>query len=151
MHAAPTGTGSGAAAGVRIGARVAAIVAATTIGSIVGLGLRHGSALDPFTLAGHALVTSLGYSWLATAIGLVLHLLWVGALGVSFGALASRRTGLGLAGAALLVAAAGWLVARLLPIPFRIAAGGSLDAPERIFLYIVIAVTLAIGVRFIRG
>ena len=50
---------------ITAGIRVGAVAAAATIGAVIGLGLRHGLALRPFTSAGRALFEKLGLAAMA--------------------------------------------------------------------------------------
>ena len=135
--------------------RTGMIVGATTAGAVIGVGLRHGDALEPFMIAGHALLsTSSGLvplPWLALAGGLALHLMLMLVVGGLFALVALRARGpvlaLGAASYAVCVAlAAQWMG------PAALGAFGALlsTRPQWIFLMALLASALIAGVRWSR-
>lgn len=121
-------------------------------GVLMGLGVRDGSALEPFQQFGRmttASVTGLVPSLaLAAAVGLGGHLLWMLVLGVGF-ALVARTPHVGrLAVLALLYSAiAGWLTMRVLPSLLGAAGVASLSTSQFLFFLALFALALVVGTR----
>lgn len=121
-------------------------------GVLMGLGLRHGAALEPFQQLGRvttASVTGLVPSAaIAVAVGLLGHLFWMLVLGVGF-ALVARTPQVGrLAVLALLFSAiAGWLTMRVLPSLLGAAGVASLSTGQFLLFLALLALALTLGTR----
>lgn len=134
--------------------RVGVLAVATTLGAVVGFGVRAGGAGRVLSAAGLALrglpaVVSPDRGLGATALlGALHHVVLVLAWSAAFTALAGRWRGARLVLAAAAFAAVSWaLDARWLPAPLRLAAG-TLDRPQRVVAFVLLAAALAVGTRF---
>jgi hypothetical protein len=138
---------------IRRGLVTAGIAAAATAGTLCGFGVRMGTPARPFNavailLLGDRAVGIWGFDGTVTMTGVLLHLLVVTGWSILFAALAGSLRGLRLLGAAVLVAAVAfgvdaWLFSRMLG-----AGIGDVLAPgQRVALYLVLAVSLAMGMR----
>ena len=142
---------SRAGAGIRVGA----VAAAATVGAVIGLGLRHGLALRPFTSAGVALFERLGIpvmrSAVATVTGIALVTCAIILLGVCFTFVAAPLRGLRLLLSALMFAAIGWgaslyVVRSILVLSDAIVLGSA----QRVFIFAMLAMALVAGMRLAR-
>ena len=138
------------------GIRIGLIAAATTAGALVGLGLRHGVATQPFLLTGRAFADStLGTGappLVATAIGLFVHAFWMVLWGVCFAVLAPAPVGLrGVAVAAVLAALVGVLASSFLPGALGAGALAALTVPQTVFLLILFGLSLLFGASVSRA
>jgi hypothetical protein len=138
------------------GVRVGAVAAATTIGAVVGLGLRHGLATRPFMTAGYAVLETLGVraalrGAAPTAVGLMAVAAAIIVLGVCFTFVAASLRGLRLLLVALLFAAGAWAAyAYIVPSILVPSAGLELGTAQRVFLFTLLALALAVGMRLAR-
>lgn len=135
-----------------VGLRVGLITGAATIGVLIGLGLRHGSALAPFQLYGRmtsaALTGFVPSPTVAVVVGLAGHLYWMVVLGTGFALVARSPRLVPLTIAALLCSAiAGWLAMRMLPSLLGAAAVASLTTGQLLFFQAVLALALVAGMR----
>lgn len=135
-----------------IGVRAGLLAAAATSGTVVGLGLRDGSALMPFVLLGRSLfarVTGvLPQPAVALIAGIVVHTGWMVVWGVCFTVVAARLRWPRVLIAALLVSViAGLLARRLWPFALGAAAMASLSAPETFLYLVLLGLSLATGTR----
>src|SRR5215216_424537 len=66
---------------MRTGVRVGGLAGATTAGVLVGLGMRHGTAVDPFLVQGRAFLSILGAQapppGVAVGVGTIVHFIWM--------------------------------------------------------------------------
>lgn len=130
--------------------RVGLLAGAATAGVLIGLGLRHGTALQPFAASGRTMVSA--FAWrvpeapLAFA-GAVLHF----AIVTFFAWLAvalTKRTGDRALLASALAGVVAWTLARwVFPLSIRALTADLSDA-QQLFYYTVFAVTLWGGIRF---
>jgi hypothetical protein len=135
--------------------RVGLIAAAATAGVLVGLGLRHGAALTPFSLYGRAVLASvtglLAPPGLATAIGFAGHTFWMLLWGVCFSVVAAPlRAPLLAAAAAFFAAILGLLAATVLPSALGAGALASLSGAQMAFFLVCMAGALYLGMRLAR-
>ena len=137
------------------GIRVGAVAAATTIGAVIGLGLRHGLATRPFMTAGYAVLetigvrTSRGAAPIAIGVAAVAGAIIV--LGVCFTFVAASLRGLRLFLVALLFAATAWAVyVYLVPSVLVLSGGIELGKAQRVFLFTLLGLGLAAGMRLAR-
>lgn len=137
------------------GIRVGAVAAAATVGAVIGLGLRHGLALRPFTSAGVALFERLGIpvmrSAVATVTGIALVTCAIILLGVCFTFVAAPLRGLRLLLSALMFSAIGWgaslyVVRSILVLSDAIVLGSA----QRVFIFAMLAMALVAGMRLAR-
>ena len=140
---------------VRVGVRVGIVAAAVTIGAVIGLGMRHGLALRPFVAAGRAALDGLGVaapsSGVAAALGILVHVLTVVVLGVCFTFVAAPLRGVRLLIVALLFGSVAWLLsAYVLPSILATGAGVVLGTAQRVFVFLLLALGLAVGMRLAR-
>jgi hypothetical protein len=126
------------------------------IGAIVGLGLRHGLATRPFMTAGYAVLETLGVRAASrgaapTAVGLAAVAAAIIVLGVCFTFVAASLRGLRLMIVALLFAASAWAVyAYIVPSILVLSDGLELGTAQRVFLFTLLALALAVGMRLAR-
>ena len=137
------------------GLRVGTVAAAATIGAVIGLGLRHGLALRPFSTAGRALLATSGAtdaSAGATAVvGLVLVTIAIILLGVCFTYVAAPLRGIRLVGAAIVFAAIGWVASvYVVPSILVLSAEIVLGTAQRVFICALLALSLVVGMRLAR-
>lgn len=131
------------------------VAGAVTIGALIGLGLRHGRALRPFSAAGRALIERLGgampATWAAALLGVAVYLLWVVVLGVCFTLVAAPLRGVRVLAAAVAFAGVAWLVSgRVIPAMLALTAGDVLGTAQRVFVWTLLALGLAVGMRLAR-
>jgi len=140
-----------AGAGIRVGA----VAAATTVGAVIGLGLRHGLALRPFTSAGVALFDRLGVATMsgsaATIAGIALVTAAIILLGVCFTIVAAPLRGLRLLLSASMFAAVGWGVSLYVVRSVLVLSDGTvLGSAQRVFIFAMLALALVAGMRLAR-
>ena len=134
------------------GIRIGGVAAAATAGVIVGLGLRHHSAMRPFLMSGRATFAALtglvAPTLLATTLGILAHACWMVLWGICFSMVATPLRGTQRPfAAALLVLLAGFLSRSV--APGALGAGGMAtqgDA-ELVVLLGVFALALLGGIR----
>jgi hypothetical protein len=132
---------------VGIGVRTGVLAAAATAGAIVGLGLRHGDALGPFTLAGRTVVGA-APTIVAAVAGAGLHLGWMVVWGACFTLVAAALRGPKLLVAAALFATGVWALSTyVLPGVAPAARAAGLSIPQSVFLHLLLALGLASGMR----
>jgi hypothetical protein len=138
------------AAGIRVGA----VAAAATIGAVIGLGLRHGLALRPFTSGGRALFEKLGVVGTSSAsaiVGLMMAACAIIVLGVCFTVVAAPLRGLRLLGVALVFGAIAWLVSGfVVPSILALSSGTVLGGAQRVFIFSLLSLALVVGMRLAR-
>lgn len=139
------------AAGVRVGT----VAAAATIGAMIGLGLRHGLALRPFTATGVALLETFGVRASPGALPVILGLSLVAAaiivLGVCFTVVAAPLRGLRLLAVACVFGAIGWAVSTfVVPSVLAPSAGAVLGTGQQVFVCGLLALALVAGMRLAR-
>jgi hypothetical protein len=123
------------------------LAAATTAGAIIGLGLRHGAAVDPFTLTGRPLVGAAPVL-VATIAGFALHFGWMLVWGACFTLVAASLRGGRLAAAAIVFAIALWGLSNyLVPSAEPATRAAALTAPQSLFVHLLLALGLASGMR----
>jgi hypothetical protein len=138
-----------------IGIRVGLISAAATGGVLVGLGLRHQSALLPFEITGRTVLTSrLGLFVMpavATAVGGLVHSAWMILWGLVFVTVARDARGprLYLVGAAV-AGGAGLFSFFFMASAMGAAAAAGLTSIQALLLTGVLAVSLAAGRRAVQ-
>ncbi|MGQ0765765.1 MAG: hypothetical protein ACT4OZ_08880 [Gemmatimonadota bacterium] len=137
---------------VGTGVRTGLLAAAATAGALVGLGLRHEAALQPFLNAGRAfLSTSSGLvplAWLALIGGLMLHFAWMTAWGIAFTILSWRSSGRRKAiTAVVLVTLLGLLVTMRTPSLLGVVGSAALTVPQLVFVLALMAIALLAGAR----
>ena len=139
------------AAGIRVGA----VAAAATIGAVIGLGLRHGLALRPFTSAGRALFEKLGVVGTSSAsaiVGLMMAACAIIVLGVCFTVVAAPLRGLRLLGAAIVFGAIAWGVsAFVVPSILEWSTVAVLGGAQRLFIFGMLTIALVAGIRLARS
>jgi hypothetical protein len=138
-----------------LGIRVGTVAAAATIGAMIGLGLRHGLALRPFTSTGAALLERLGVGVTRGALPVILGLSLVAAaiivLGVCFTVVAAPLRGLRLLGVAFVFGALGWAVSTyVVPSILAPSAGAVLGPAQQVFVCALLAIGLVAGMRLAR-
>jgi hypothetical protein len=144
-------TESRTAAGIRVGT----VAAAATIGATIGLGLRHGLALRPFTSTGAALLETFGLDASRGVLPVILGLLLVAGaiivLGVCFTVVAAPLRGLRLLAAACAFGALGWAVSTfVVPSILTPSAGAVLGTGQQVFVYALLTLALVAGMRLAR-
>ena len=137
------------------GVRVGIVAASTMIGAVVGLGLRHGLALRPFTSAGYSVLETLGVRASRGATPIVTGVIVVAAaiivLGVCFTFVAASLRGLRVLIVAILFAASAWAVYVYIVPSILVRTGGiELGTAQRVFLFVLLALGLAVGMRLAR-
>lgn len=140
---------------ISVGLRVGTVAAAATIGAVIGLGLRHGLALRPFTTAGRALLEKIGIAGTPSASALVGLAMAAGAiivLGVCFTVVAAPLRGFRLLGVALVFGAIAWSVsAFVVPSILAWSTGAVLGGPQRLFIFGMLTIALVAGMRLARS
>ena len=137
------------------GFRVGAVAAATMIGAVIGLGLRHGLALRPFMSAGYGVLETLGVrasrGVTPIAVGVAAVATAIIVLGVCFTFVAASLRGLRLFVVALAFAASAWAVTvYIVPSILGQSDGITLGTAQRVFLFTLLALGLAVGMRLAR-
>lgn len=138
------------------GVRVGVVAAAIMIGAVIGLGLRHGLATRPFLTAGYGVLETLGVRAVSRgaapiAVGLVAVAVAIIVLGVCFTFVAASLRGLRLLAVALLFAASAWAVyVYVVPSILVPSDGIELGTGQRVFLFTLLALGLAVGMRLAR-
>lgn len=131
------------------------VAAAATIGAVIGLGLRHGLALRPFTSAGRALLEKIGIAGTASAsalVGLVLAACAIIVLGVCFTIVAAPLRGLRLLAVAIVFGAIAWSVsAFVVPSILAWSSGAVLGSAQRVFIFGMLTIALVAGMRLARS
>ena len=140
---------------VTTGIRVGAVAAATTVGAVIGLGLRHGLSLRPFTSAGMALFDRLGLpvmrAYAPTFAGLTLVTAAVIVLGVCFTFVAAPLRGVRLLLVALMFAAIGWAASLYVVHSILVLSDSTvLGMAQRVFIFVLLAIALVAGMRLAR-
>lgn len=126
------------------------IAGAATAGALIGLGWRHGAALDPFTFAGRAMLGAVR-DGVAVAAGFALHVAWTMVWGACFTVVAAPLRGGRLMVAALAFAAALWAVSTFaLPGVSPVMRVAGLSIVRALFVYLVLAIALVMGMRLAR-
>ena len=101
---------------IRAGVRAGLVAAAATAGAIIGFGIRHNDWAGPFASLGQQVIEGLGVTapsrFLTSATGMVAHASWMMIWGITFAALAHRRTPVLSALIAVLVAVGAMFIAR---------------------------------------
>jgi hypothetical protein len=140
---------------IAVGIRVGAVAAAATIGAVIGLGLRHGLALRPFTSAGGALFEKLGVVGTSSAsavVGLAMAACAIIVLGVCFTVVAAPLRGFRLLGVALVFGAIAWSVsAFVMPSILAWSTGAVLGGAQRLFIFGMLTIALVAGMRLARS
>ena len=138
------------------GVRVGVVAAATTIGAVIGLGLRHGLATRPFMTAGYAVLEALGARAASRgvtpiAVGVAVVAAAIIVLGVCFTFVAASLRGLRLVLVALLFGASAWAAyVYIVPSILVLSDGLELGTGQRVFLFTLLALALAVGMRLAR-
>jgi hypothetical protein len=131
------------------------LAAATTIGAVIGLGLRHGLALRPFSSTGRAVLSRLGFAPTAVTsviVGLAAVTCAVVVLGVCFTVVAAALRGVRLLVAALVFGALAWAVNGLVvPSILALSSGAVLGDAQRVFIFALLALALVVGMRLARS
>ena len=144
-------TESRTAAGIRVGT----VAAAVTIGALIGLGLRHGLALRPFTSTGIALLQTVGADTSRGAVPVIVGLSLVTAaiivLGVCFTVVAAPLRGIRLLMTAGGFGVIGWAVATyVVPSILAPSDGAVLGTAQQVFVTTLLALGLVVGMRLAR-
>ena len=131
------------------------MAAAATIGAVIGLGLRHGLALRPFTTAGGALFEKLGVVGTSSAsaiVGLTMAAFAIIVLGVCFTVVAAPLRGFRLLGVAIAFGAIAWGVsAFVVPSILAWSTGAVLGSAQRLFIFGMLTIALVAGMRLARS
>ena len=125
--------------------RIACIALAGTIGAMGMLGHRRGGAIELFAAGGHLLV-SRAAPIVASAIGIVIHGVWMLLWAIVLVALARHHGGLRASLATLVVAAVAFAAAIALPSSL-IGPVATLTIGERALVHVVLALSLMLGMR----
>jgi len=140
---------------ISAGLRVGTVAAAATIGAVIGLGLRHGLALSPFTSVGRALFEKIGLTGAAlgsAVVGLAMVACAIMLLGVCFTVVAAPLRGLRLLGVALVFGAIAWSVsAFVVPSILVWSTGAVLGNAQRVFIFGMLTIALVAGMRLARS
>src|SRR5512138_924086 len=140
---------------IATGIRVGMLAAATTVGAVIGLGLRHGLALRPFSSTGRAVLGRLGIEPSAVTsviVGLAAVTCAVVVLGVCFTVVAAALRGARLFVAALVFGALAWAVNGLVvPSILALSSGAVLGDAQRVFIFALLALALVVGMRLARS
>src|SRR5215831_4940909 len=140
---------------ISVGLRVGTVAAGATIGAVIGLGLRHGLALKPFTSAGRALFEKIGIAGTASAsavVGLAMVTCAIIVLGVCFTVVAAPLRGLRLLGVAIVFGAIAWSVsAFVVPSILAWSTGAVLGSAQRVFIFGMLTIALVAGMRLARS
>lgn len=137
------------------GVRVGIVAAAATTGALVGLGLRHGLALRPFSNAGRSLLATIGVdsapAVVAVIVGLAVLVAAIIVLGVCFTVVAATLRGARLIAVAMLFSAIGWVVsAYVVRAMLASSTGAVLGTAQRVFVCALLAFALVAGMRLAR-
>jgi hypothetical protein len=140
---------------VTVGIRVGTVAAAATIGAVIGLGLRHGLSLRPFTSTGAAVFDRIGIPVMRQTAATVAGILLVGTaiivLGVCFTIVAAPLRGLRLLLAALMFAAIGWGASLYVVRSILVLSDATvLGMAQRVFVFALLALSLVVGMRLAR-
>ena len=139
---------------ITAGIRVGAVAAAATIGAVIGLGLRHGLALRPFTSAGRALFERLGVVGTSSAsaiVGLMMAACAIIVLGVCFTVVAAPLRGLRVLIVAIAFGAIAWGFAGfVVPSVLALSTGAVLGNAQRVFIFGLLSLALVVGMRLAR-
>ena len=131
------------------------VAAAATIGAVIGLGLRHGLALRPFTSAGRALFEKIGITGTTSTsavVGLAMAACAIIVLGVCFTVVAAPLRGLRLLGVAIVFGAIAWSVsAFVVPSILAWSTGAVLGSAQRVFIFGMLTIALVAGMRLARS
>ena len=130
------------------------VAAAATIGAVIGLGLRHGLALRPFTATGRALFEKVGVvgTPATTAIlGILSVACAIIVLGVCFTVVAAPLRGLRLLGVAIAFGVVAWSVsAFVVPSILALSSGIVMGSAQRVFIFSLLSLALVVGMRLAR-
>lgn len=137
------------------GMRVGALGGAATAGAVIGLGYRHQYATPPFAIFGREAALRLGIPLTADPVamvaGAVIHVTLLLLWGICFALFAGRLRGLALLAAAVIFSAfVGALSATVLPAAMGVGAMATLTVPQTVFYLVVLALSLAAGMRLAR-
>ena len=131
------------------------LAAATTIGAVIGLGLRHGLALRPFSSTGQAVLAKLGVAAAPTTsviVGIALVACAVIVLGVCFTVVAAALRGVRLLVVALVFGALAWAVTGVVvPSVLALSSGTVLGDAQLVFVFALLALALVVGMRLARS
>ena len=140
---------------IATGIRVGMLAAATTIGAVIGLGLRHGLALRPFSSTGQAVLAKLGVAATPTTsviVGIALVACAVIVLGVCFTVVAAALRGVRLLVVALVFGALAWAVTGVVvPSVLALSSGTVLGDAQLVFVFALLALALVVGMRLARS
>lgn len=140
---------------IATGIRVGMVAAATTIGAVIGLGLRHGLAMRPFSSTGRGVLEKLGVTPApATSViaGIAIVMCAVIVLGVCFTVVAAALRGIRLLVVALVFGAVAWGVTGLVvPSILALSSGAVLGDGQRVFIFVLLALALVVGMRLARS
>jgi hypothetical protein len=130
---------------MRLGAGITWVALAGTVGALGMLGQRRDGMAAPFVAGGHLLLPQLSPS-AAAAIGLMVHGIWVAAWSILCAALVQRDRRSRAAIPAAIVALIAFGVSLVLPHAI-VGPLATLSMPERGLVHVVLAVSLALGMR----
>lgn len=140
-----------------VGVWIGLVAAAATAGALVGFGAARGSPLLPINTVAHIVLGSRAFYItdfhpLITTLGLLLHTVSVVVWGVLFAVAMARVYGVRVWIGAIVFAAAVALIDFVL-LPDRLSPGfeNSLMRVEVVIVYLVLAVSLALGLRVVRA
>ena len=140
---------------IAAGLRVGTVAAATTIGAVIGLGLRHGLAMRPFSSTGRAVLEKFGVTTTPAAAviaGIAMVTCAVIVLGVCFTVVAAALRGVRLLVVALAFGAVAWGVTGLVGPSIRaLSSGAVLGDGQRVFIFVLLALSLVVGMRLARS
>lgn len=142
---------------LRMGVWIGLVAAAATAGALVGFGAARGSPLLPINTVAHIALGSrafyvTGFHPLITTLGLLLHTMSVVIWSVLFAVAMARVDGVRVwVGAIAFAAAIAAVDFALLPDRFSPGFENSLMRFEVVVVYLVLAVSLAIGLRVVRA
>jgi hypothetical protein len=129
------------------GIRTGVIAAAITAGAVVGFGLRHGTALEPFVFAGQSVLNGAAPG-MAAIVGALLHLVWMMVWGVCFSVVAAPLRGIGQVIAAVVFAlVVGLLTTAVLPAAAPLTGPLALSRVQIVFVDLLLAAGLVVGMR----
>jgi len=124
---------------------------------LVGFGRARGAPLGPLNAIAHMIYGTrayfmMGFDWGVTLSALVLHVITLVALAIPFALIAGRLRGTRLLVTALLYAGFIFVVDQFV-VPARVAPGieTQLSGPELGAVYVVLGLSLALGVRLWGG
>jgi hypothetical protein len=142
---------------VRQGARAGIVAAAATLGALVGFGQARGAPLKPLNAIAYAVFGTrayfmTGFDWGVTLAALALHVVALVSLAVLFALVAGHLRGARLLLAALLFSGLVYLFDRIVGPTHTISGvDATLSGPEIGAMYMVLALSLALGVRLADG